>query len=136
MWAGCNSPKRHSVFGTTPTMPSTTSYKRGDVVLIPFPFTDLTSSKRRPALIISSEAFNNTHDDVIVIGVTSQIPTRFGDDEFLIPIGALAAAGLPKASLVKLSKVVTLHQHLVVKRLGTIPEPALSEVRERFRNQF
>jgi mRNA interferase MazF len=117
-------------------MPSTTSYKRGDVVLIPFPFTDLTSSKRRPALIISSEVFNSTHDDVIVIGITSQIPARLSEDEFLIPATALSAAGLPKASLVKLSKVVTLHQQLIVKRLGAIPESVLAEVRERVQNQF
>ncbi len=81
-------------------MRSTTSYKRGDVVLIPFPFTDLTSSKRRPALIISSEVFNSTHDDDVVVGIPSQIPARLSEDEFLIPATALSAAGLPKASLV------------------------------------
>lgn len=117
-------------------MPPTIIYKRGDVVLVPFPFTDLTSSKRRPALIISSEAFNSTHDDVVVIGITSQIPACLGEDEYLIPTPVLLPGGLPKASLIKLSKVVTLHQHLIVKRLGTIPGSVLADVRDKFRSQF
>jgi hypothetical protein len=50
-------------------MPSTTRYKRGDVVLVPFPFTDLSSSKRRPALVISPDAFNDQMEDVVVAAI-------------------------------------------------------------------
>ena len=51
-------------------MPSTTRYKRGDVVLVPFPFTDLSSSKRRPALVISPDALNDQMEDVVVAALT------------------------------------------------------------------
>lgn len=87
-------------------------------------------------MVISGEPFNTAQDDVIVIGITSQIPAGLGDDDYLIPAPALPASGLPKASLLKLSKVVTLHQQLIVKRLGAIPESDLQEIRERFRSQF
>lgn len=90
---------------TTPRMPSTTSYKRGDVVLVPFPFTDLSSAKQRPALVVSPDAFNLVREDVLVVAITSQIPTTLAADEFLIPAHALATCGLPKASLVKLTKM-------------------------------
>ena len=55
-------------------MPSTTPYKRGDIVLVPFPFTDLTSSKRRPALVISPDSFNAQQQDLVVAAIASQVP--------------------------------------------------------------
>ena len=53
-------------------MPSTTRFRRGDIVLVPFPFTDLTSSKRRPALVVSPDSFNQAMQDVVLAAITSQ----------------------------------------------------------------
>lgn len=53
-------------------MPSTTGYRRGDIVLVSFPFTDLSSSKRRPALVISPDGFNDQSQDVVLVAITSQ----------------------------------------------------------------
>jgi mRNA interferase MazF len=52
-----------------------TTYEPGQVITIPFPFTDLTTTKKRPALIISSQSFNQSHDDLIVVAITSQKPS-------------------------------------------------------------
>lgn len=87
-------------------MPSTTSYKRGDVVLVPFPFTDLSNAKQRPALVISSDTFNTVRDDILVVAITSQIPTTLAADEFMIPVSELTACGLPKPSILRLTKLV------------------------------
>ena len=46
-------------------MPSTMAYRQGDIVLVSFPFTDLTSSKRRPALILSPDSFNAAGEDLV-----------------------------------------------------------------------
>ena len=108
-------------------MPSTTSYKRGDVVLVPFPFTDLAATKQRPALVISSDAFNVTHDDVVVVAITSQVSATPSADEFPIPKQELASCGLPKPSIVKLSKIVTLHQRLIIKYIG-VNSPSFAPV--------
>jgi mRNA interferase MazF len=117
-------------------MPSTTNYKRGDVVLVPFPFTDLTATKQRPALVVSSDAFNSTHADVVVTAITSQVPPTLSDDEFLISTQELPLCGLPKASIIKLSKIITLHQQLIIKRIGALPQVTLTVVLARIRNQF
>ena len=117
-------------------MPSTTNYKRGHVVFVPFPFTDLSSAKQRPALVISADSFNAVRSDVLVAAITSQLPATLEADEFLIPSNELALCGLPKPSLVRLTKLVSLHQQLVVKRIGTLPAPTLAEVLNRLRQLF
>ena len=117
-------------------MPSTTSYKQGDVVLVPFPFTDLTATKQRPALVISSPSLNARGSDVVLLAITSQIPTILQSHEFLIPTVDQRACGLPKSSLIKLAKVITLHQSLVLKRLGSLPPPTLVRVLGQFHQQF
>ena len=53
-------------------MPSTTLYRRGDIVLVSFPFTDLSTSKRRPALVVSPDSFNQAMQDVVLAAITSQ----------------------------------------------------------------
>ena len=53
-------------------MPSTTRYRRGDIVLVPFPFTDLSSTKKRPALVVSPDKFNEHAQDVVLVAITSQ----------------------------------------------------------------
>ncbi|MEJ0090325.1 MAG: type II toxin-antitoxin system PemK/MazF family toxin [Limisphaerales bacterium] len=117
-------------------MPSTTPYKRGDVVLVPFPFTDLRTAKQRPALVISPDSFNSSHDDLLVAAVTSHVPATLTSDEFAIPPSDLPACGLPKPSIIKLLKLVTLHRRLVVRRIGGLPGLTMEQVSIRIREQL
>lgn len=50
-----------------------TDYNFGDIVLLQFPFTDLTTTKKRPAVVVSSGEYNNKRPDIIVMAVTSRI---------------------------------------------------------------
>lgn len=97
-------------------MPFTTSYKKWDVVLVPFPFTDLSSTKRRPALIVSP-ALYNTGNDVVIAYVTSQInsPPRFGDYK----LQNWSGENLPKPSLVRM-KFATLDKAIIIRTLGEL----------------
>lgn len=117
-------------------MPPTTSYKRGDVVLVPFPFTNFSSAKQRPALVVSGDAFNATRDDVLVAAITSHVPATLAADECMIPAGELAACGLLKPSILRLSKLVAMHQQLIIKRIGALPAPTLAQVMAQMRQLF
>jgi mRNA-degrading endonuclease toxin of MazEF toxin-antitoxin module len=50
-----------------------TRFEFGDIVLVPFPFTDQTTTKKRPAVIISAEDYNRKSPDLIIMAITSQI---------------------------------------------------------------
>ncbi len=106
------------------------------MVLVPFPFTDLTATKQRPALVISNDSLNARGYDVGLLAITSQIPVNLLPHGFLIPAADQRASGLPKPSLIKLTKVITLHESLVVKRLGSLPSAALVRVLNQFHQQF
>jgi mRNA interferase MazF len=54
-------------------MPNTTAYRFGDLVLVPFPFTDQTGIKKRPAIVVSSDAYQRQRPDVVLMAVTSQL---------------------------------------------------------------
>ena len=109
-------------------MPSTISFNQGDIVLVPFPFTDLSATKQRPAIVLSPKRLNNLRSDLVVAAITSQIPDTLSDDEVLLSDADLRAAGLPKRSIVKLGKIFTIHQGLIRNKLGCIPQSTLDEV--------
>jgi mRNA interferase MazF len=112
-------------------MPSTISFSQGDIVLVPFPFTDLSATKQRPAFVLSPERLNKARPDLVVVAVTSQVPSALSDDDVLLSDADLQSAGLPKRSIIKLGKIFTIHQGLVRKKLGRIPQSTLEEVLQK-----
>lgn len=54
-------------------MPNMTTYSFGDIILVPFPFTDQTTIKKRPAVIVSSEKYNADRSDLIIMAITSRL---------------------------------------------------------------
>jgi mRNA-degrading endonuclease toxin of MazEF toxin-antitoxin module len=98
-------------------MPSTTRYKRGDIVLVAFPFTDLSSTKRRPALVVSPDTFNAHLQDLVLVAITSQIKA---DDTLIIDPTDCSDGILPKRSAVRVGKMFTINSSLVVKRLCSL----------------
>ena len=115
-------------------MPSTTAYRQGDIVLVSFPFTDLTSSKRRPALILSPDSFNEAGEDLVLAAITSRIT---GDPNAVrLWRGEFAKDGLPKSSMVKVTKLFTMHSSLVAKRVSALRIEKMEEVLGSLRNFF
>lgn len=94
-----------------------TAYKRGDVVLVPFPFSDQTAKKKRPAVVISSDRYNEVSIDIIIMAITSQ--TERISDIGECKIQDWQRAGLLKPSAVK-SAVTTIEKRLVLKKMGSL----------------
>jgi len=92
-------------------------FEFGSVVLVPFPFTSQAASKKRPAVVVSSRAYNTMRPDVVVMAITSQFRASPALGE--VWLGQWQAAGLLKPSAVK-PVFATLEQALVLRQLGTL----------------
>jgi mRNA interferase MazF len=112
-------------------MPPTTTYERGRIVLVRFPFTDLTSTKQRPALIIASRSLTATAEDLIVAAISGQRVERPGKFDYVVR--AWERAGLLRPSVVRAGKLVTLHRDLIRRTLGALPTVELDAVDELLR---
>ncbi len=103
------------------------SLKRGSVVLAIYPFTDLSSAKRRPALVVS--ATGRPGRDCILAFITSRTRQIEATDLMLDPTsGDFAATGLRVASVVRCGKLMTLDRTLLTGRLGRLSEHLMAEV--------
>lgn len=97
----------------TPTMP----YEFGTVVLVPFPFTHQSASKRRPAVVVSNHAYNTARLDVVVMAITSQLRASPALGE--VWIGQWQQTGPLKPSAIK-PVFATIEQGLIIRRLGAL----------------
>jgi mRNA interferase MazF len=98
-------------------MPNTTVYDSGDVVLVKFIFTDQKQSAKRPAVVVSTAAYNQSHPDMLLMPITSQShqSAQFG----AVPVRDLNKAGLLKGSFIKL--VIGTYRHAaIIRTLGKL----------------
>lgn len=98
----------------------------GEIVLVPFPFTDLSAAKSRPALVLSNEGFNASGADVIVCALTSNLANSAAS--VLVASDDLERGALAAPSRVKVAKLATLQKALVRKRVGRLAAPAMARV--------
>ena len=100
-------------------MRNMTSFKFGVIVLIAFPFTDQRGSKQRPAVVISSKAYQEAKPDIILMAVTSQVKAKTSLGE--VTVEEWKTAGLLKASVIK-PVIFTAEKRLIRKKLGQLKE--------------
>ncbi|MBK8550453.1 MAG: type II toxin-antitoxin system PemK/MazF family toxin [Ignavibacteria bacterium] len=93
-------------------------YNKWDIILVPFPFTDLSAYKRRPSLIISPEEYNQ-NDDLVIDFITSHITSekRTGDYNIL----NWNESGLPKPGIIRM-KFSTISKSIEIKKIGVLSE--------------
>lgn len=104
-----------------------------DVVVVPFPFTDNTTTKRRPALILSdAKSFNQQAGQVVMAMITS---ARNSDWPLDIEIQDLDSAGLPASSIIRM-KLFTLDEHLIIRKAGSLARPDQTRAAEALHQLF
>jgi len=102
--------------------------------MVPFPFTDLSGRKRRPALVVSPAGFHE--EDLILCAITSRVPEQLSAREVSLAAGDMVEEVLPKESVVKVGKLFTTHRSLIAGRFGAVKEEKLEEVLAQLRSLF
>jgi len=105
--------------------------RRGDIVLVGFPFTDLAAVKVRPAVVVSPAPYHAATADVLLAAVSSVVPARR-----LLPTEILvrndrpgfASTGLKRTSLVLCGKLFAAERRLLLRRLGRIEAEDLTRL--------
>ena len=86
-----------------------------DVVLVPFPYSDLTGSKKRPALILSNKKINKNQDRICCL-----ITTNPHKEDLEITKNSFEVGSLPFRSYVKPHRIFTINEEVIIKKLCTI----------------
>jgi mRNA interferase MazF len=113
-----------------------TRLRRGDVVLVPFPFTDLTGKKLRPAVIISDDP---QETDIVIAFISSVVsPGELANTDYLMGPNqsGFPKTGLKKASVFKMKKLLTIDRGRIIRRLGRVSPAIQKELDIRLRNAF
>ncbi|TAE15166.1 MAG: type II toxin-antitoxin system PemK/MazF family toxin [Bacteroidetes bacterium] len=96
-------------------------YKQGDIVIVPFPFTDLETKKTRPAVIVS------TKGNFVLVPITS----RMKFDEYFLPIrDEDVTTPLEKQSSLKINMIATIDEDKIITKISELKKPALEVVLE------
>lgn len=114
------------------------TYHRGDILLVPFPFTDLSQLKTRPAVVISSASFHTRMSDLILVAISSRTSSVDSTFDLLIPSShpLFAATGLRTSSVIKVGKIVTLAREKIYHRLGNLPIDLMTRLEQRLKVVF
>ena len=103
---------------------------KGKTVLVPFPFTDLTLAKLRPALVIYEG-----EKDVVMAFISSKVPSELSDVDVLVTKNRIET-GLKVDSVIKLDKIATVLKDLIVGELGQLDEELRQEVNQKLMNMM
>jgi mRNA interferase MazF len=100
------------------------SFSQGDVIKVPFPYTDRPTRQSRPALVVSTGGIEEAHGLLWVAMITSAENRGWPSD---VPVANLAGAGLPIPSVIRTAKIATIEATDATK-LGRIPAALLKKV--------
>ncbi|SNX53687.1 type II toxin-antitoxin system PemK/MazF family toxin [Thermoanaerobacterium sp. RBIITD] len=104
-------------------------FKQGDILLIPIPFSNLTSNKKRPVLVLSNDDYNIKTEDIVVAAITSNVAVK--DYIFMLTSDDLDEGVLKVDSCIRVDKIYTLSQSIVISRFGAVKKHIINAVKEK-----
>jgi mRNA interferase MazF len=105
-------------------------YRRGDVVLVSFPFSGPAGQKDRPAVVLSADAYHDDWDELLLVAITSRVPKTVRPTDCALK--DWKKAGLQNPSWVR-SHLATVDRRLITKKLGSLMPADLSGVEQCLR---
>lgn len=105
-----------------------TPYRQRDLLLVPIPFSDLSSRKVRPVVVVSNDAYNATGSDLLVVGVTSNLSSR----PYTVSLDShhLEEGTLRRPSMVRADKLFSIDQRIVKSRFGRVDVATFHRIRD------
>lgn len=106
-------------------MMSGIQFEQGEIWLVPFPFSDFSTNKKRPVLILSNEEYNKKNSDILVCQITSSLENK----EFNISLNQedLNEGVLPKSSEIRCDKINILEKSLFKKKFSKVTDSKFKE---------
>ncbi|MGH8470745.1 MAG: type II toxin-antitoxin system PemK/MazF family toxin [Gammaproteobacteria bacterium] len=108
------------------------TFKQGDIVKVPFPYTDRSTRQSRPALVVSAGGIEAAHGLVWVVMITSAENRGWPSD---VSVSNLATAGLPAPSVIRTAKIATIESS-DAERLGKVSTAVLRQVTQRIGHEL
>ena len=111
-------------------MKSGIQFKQGDILIVPFPFSDLRGLRQRPVLVISRNEYNNNCEDIITCGITSNLKDT--QCSILLDNTNLVEGEIPVKSRIKIDKLFTLEKTIVKKKIARVSNDCMTMVKQKF----
>jgi mRNA interferase MazF len=113
-------------------MKSIMTYKKWDIVLVSYPFTNLQTIKKRPGLIISPDDYN-AGDDIVILFITSNFSSFGRTGDYIIQ--EWKKSGLPKPSITRM-KFATIEKSIVIKKIGRLHKDDCTSLQDKLNHFF
>ncbi len=105
-------------------------FNQGDILIVPFPFSDLSTVRQRPVLVLSNLKYNKSSEDLVTCGITSNI--KDSNYSMLIDNKNLLEGSIPIKSRIKVDKLFTLHRNIVIKKIGRLNKETFDRIKFEF----
>ncbi|MCE7736059.1 MAG: type II toxin-antitoxin system PemK/MazF family toxin [Candidatus Heimdallarchaeota archaeon] len=106
------------------------NYEQRDIVLVPFPFTDLSTVKKRPVLVLSKTTDNELSEDLITCAITSKLSSSI--HSLIIDNQNIDEGSLPVQSTILISKLFTIEKTLILNQIARLDEKTFENVKKLF----